>query len=304
MLALTDYCRYNESLKPSLVFRLGADAGFFSEINNMLLAQLYCLDQGIRFRLYARGAQFSPEGWTGFFEPFCTESSCTFHRHYNVRDIGRSRVWALYSRIRPLLGWPLLTQDVWIQLREPERLRYSLPFPGWEDISLRDALRELFRMIWRYNTATSEAVHALIQSLSMPEHYLGMHIRAGDKNTEHPLMEASVYIEKAEKVSSLRHAFVLTDDYDVFSHLSQHYPDWTFYTLCQPSEKGYFHRSLGAQGAEKVRDSHLRLLASSDILERSEHFIGTFSSNPGMNMGIRMQPGQCHGVDFENWRIW
>ena len=44
---------------PRLLYRIGSDAGFFSEYNNMVLAMVYCQRNNMRFLLSSYGANFS-----------------------------------------------------------------------------------------------------------------------------------------------------------------------------------------------------------------------------------------------------
>jgi hypothetical protein len=80
------YNALNNSFKHTLVFHVGASAGFFSEYNCMILAMLYCLKNKIRFVLYSKDANFGhKDGWNDFFEPFCEQTTCFIHHRFNVR---------------------------------------------------------------------------------------------------------------------------------------------------------------------------------------------------------------------------
>ena len=41
-----------------------------------------------------------------------------------------------------------------------------------------------------------------------------------------------------------------------------------------------------------------------EILRASELFIGTFSSNMGMFLGMCMEKERVYGVDFDEWLLW
>jgi hypothetical protein len=82
------------------------------------------------------------------------------------------------------------------------------------------------------------------------------------------------------------------------------YPAWHFYTLCQINERGYYNSEFQEMNVQEKRKSHIRLFSSMVVLEKACDFIGTFSSNPGMFLGMRMLPENCHGIDFDEWRIW
>ena len=74
--------------------------------------------------------------------------------------------------------------------------------------------------------------------------------------------------------------------------------------MCAPEERGYFHQKFKKQSKEIIRAQHLRLFASMDILASSELFVGTFSSNPGMYLGMRMERDKTYSVDVPEWVIW
>ena len=169
---------------------------------------------------------------------------------------------------------------------------------------MRERLKLLHNMVWRYNEETREQVDCLIKHVNMEDPYFGIYIRAGDKHVEHPLIEVDKYIEKAIELSNLKSAFVLTDDYRVYNELQEKLPDWTLKTLCLPEQQGYFHWTYRQNSKQIVKRDHIRLFASMDILEKSDYFIGSFSSNPGMHMGIRKGSARCFGVDLPEWCVW
>jgi hypothetical protein len=95
----------NAQHEKQLVFRLGAQAGFFSEVNNLLLAVLYCLRSNIRFRLSSRCGTFGVQyGWADYFVPIFEERGNPFERRVNARartDLTMVKMIgaALYKRI-------------------------------------------------------------------------------------------------------------------------------------------------------------------------------------------------------------
>jgi hypothetical protein len=319
------YKKINKSFTTKVIFRLGDDAGFFSEYNNMILAMLYCLDHRYQFVLSSKNANFSFDiGWNDYFEPFANECNAKWimpynHRPYSIINIrlpfllrvlrrlkiytphtDRSFFLSLLKRTNKIL----LTQDIFVQARTlntNENFEFStLGIQG----SIRSACRKLVELTWRFNPNTQSNINDKIQSLQLPERYLGFHIRSGDKNAEYPLISPFVYVENAKRFSNLTKAFVLTDDYKVILELQNEFPTWTFYTLCEKNEHGYYHSEFTQQPKNDIKEAHIKLFASIEILAKADHFIGTYSSNPGMYLGMRMDPEKCHGVDFDKWRIW
>lgn len=302
-----DYMKLNASFSKKLYFHLGVNAGFFSEFNGMLLAMLYCLDREIQFVLYSVDANFRVErGWTDFFEPFCEETVDEFHHSNNYRWL---KYYHPHRKIRiffekRLRGIDYLTHDLWRNFKNEKfaQRRFNIPELGING-DILDATRILHKLVWRYNEPTRKAVTARRDAVGLPARYLGLHIRVGDKVIEHEVFGAAQYMSKAVSLSPVREAFVLTDDYGVIERLRLEYPEWRFFTTCAPTERGYFHDEYQKLDAQAKASQLLNLFAAMDILAESEYFIGTFSSNPGMNLGMRMPQGRVHGVDYNTWKI-
>ncbi|GHV16741.1 hypothetical protein FACS1894169_10890 [Bacteroidia bacterium] len=306
------YYALNKSFRKKLIFHLGSDAGFFSEYNNMILAILYCLVNKIQFVLYSEDANFGyKKGWSDYFLPFCGETNSNFHRKYNFRDFDflrqrLSRKDKLKIRVYKMLnGVDFLTQDLWLQIRDRnhENEIYNIPELGIINRSLRDACKNLIIMTWKYEAKTDSTIKNKINSLNLPTEYIGFHIRRGDKHVEQNLIGISEYLNKAEAISNTRNAFILTDDYKVITETKKLYPAWNIFTLCKESETGYEHAQFKKKDKSIIKDAHLNLFASIDILSRSKYFVGTFGSNPGMFLGMRMNAQNSISIDI-TWQIW
>ena len=294
-----------------LIFHLGCDSGFYSEFNNMVLAMIYCLKSQIRFSMYSADANFGyKDGWQDYFLPFCEEVNDKFHHKYNART--ENPWFSVHGLARwEYLLWRLkhkhtyLTIDLFCKFRQVScaRIEYSIPQLELKG-DLRTVAHEIIKMIYRFNPETLSEIRKLIQPLDLPDKYIGFHIRGGDKFTEHELLQCSAYIDKAEKLSLLRKAFVLTDDYRIIETLKQNYPQWRFYSLTESSERGYFHAKFQSQDKESKKKDLIKLFASMEILRMSELFVGTFSSNVGMFLGMCMEKERAYGVDFDEWLLW
>ena len=198
-----------------------------------------------------------------------------------------------------------MTFELWpyFHNRNFEQENFSIAKLGIEG-SILDACRVIDKLVWNYNDETKNIIENKIKTLMLPENYIGFHIRAGDKFLEHELLNIKNYMNTASSLSSLKDAFVLTDDYNIIFKLQEEYPTWTFKTLCLSSEKGYFHQKFQVISKEQKRDAHLRLFASIDILSKSQLFVGTYSSNPGMVLGMKMDKSKIKCIDYDTWLIW
>ena len=301
------YAELNNSFpKKKIIYRLGVEAGFFSEYNNMILAMLYCLKNKIHFVLYSKDANFRYEqGWADYFIPFCKEDFFPYQRH-NPRVAVPSKRYDPRVILHHILRHnTFLTFELWNSFhnRTMETQHFCIPELGI-DGGLQEACKILTHLTWQYNENTKKVIEECVTSLNLPEKYIGFHIRAGDKTSEADLWNNLNYVEKAQKYSDLRTVFISTDDYQIIESFQDQFKDWNVYTLCGKEEKGYFHQDFLKKDRNDVREDRIRLFASMDILSRSELFVGTFSSNIGMFLGMRMDPTKAYGVDLEKWQIW
>ena len=110
------YNEVNNSFRKKLIFHVGTGEGFYSEINGMLTAMLYCYVHKIKFILYADDATFAGgNGWNEFFVPFCPQSHDELNHKYNARSKGEGV--KLYYRAGQMLlkirnGVNYLTNDI------------------------------------------------------------------------------------------------------------------------------------------------------------------------------------------------
>jgi hypothetical protein len=334
MFSTVAYQSLNISFKQRLVFNLGIDGGFFSEYNNMILAMLYCLENKICFSLYSKNANFKiKDGWNDYFLPFCEEDFNENHIRFNYRmpftrnTNSNSPIYNYCSnnfvnpfknsldpfrdKIKRLMyfkkstSFNYFTYNLWNKFRSWEMMSKHFSIPELDiEGDLQTACAQLINFTWRYNSSTGQKVHNLIQSVNLPHEYIGFHIRRGDKELEMNSLDIEKYIIKAESISSIRNGFILTDDYKVITELKSSFSNWKFYTLCGEDETGYLHKEFSSKSVEFRIESLIKLFSSIDILNKSNLFVGTFSSNPGMYLGMRRPKDTCVGIDFPSWRIW
>jgi hypothetical protein len=305
---IEEYQRYNTSFRKTFIYRLGGSTGFFSEYNNMILAMHYCLVNQIRFTLESSGANFSSGlGWEEFFWPFCEEKNDKWISKFNYRKkpVYKSYYekigFNLYKKLHPNY---IFTYSLFETVRNVDVNKvYCVKELGLNGTLLQNC-SAIHNMIWKYNSDVAIEISGLIKALGLPQRYVGIHIRQGDKTEETELYLPDAYMAKVKEFSGLKDAFVLTDDYRVIDYLRDTYKDYRFFTLCQTYEKGYSFPKLRRLPQVEQRLSYLRLWASMDIMAKADLFVGTYSANPGMNMGFRMDPATIKCVDFNEWQLW
>jgi len=173
----------------------------------------------------------------------------------------------------------------------------------FSSIPLRARCRELIEMTWRFQPEIEQEIRQKAAKAHLPTAYLAVHIRGGDKIKEYEGSPLTAYITKLETVSDLRDVLVMTDDYRIFEQLIANFPDWRFHTLESPVQQGYQHRKNKRKSTAEKRAGTIRFFTGIELAAAADHFVGTFSSNVGSYLGMRMDPKQCHAVDFDHWKM-
>lgn len=305
----TLYQNLNDSFTKRLVYNLGSDAGFFSEYNNMILGMIYCLKHEIRFELFSNHKIFlAGEGWDSFFEPFCQEQNQfslikSFSRYTEVNP-GPIRKMKM-KLVKKLYKLDFLTSEIWGEFRNDRFAGQYFDFPSLNIYGgIQDVCQSMITETWKFNQSTFEQVNALKASLGLPSQYVGIHLRGGDKSKEHEVMSVESYMLKMTANCELKDVFVLTDDFRIYESLVEKYPEFSFYTLCPADDRGYIHDDFIKNTQESRKSAYYRLFAGIDLMAESEMVVCTYSSNPGMYLGMRMPVEKVKGIDFDRWRIW
>lgn len=301
------YNDLNNSYKKTLVFRVGADSGFFSEYNNMVFAILYCLKHEIKFVLSSEKNNFYvAKGWEDFFLPFCEEDRNALHSRYNMRGYRERTNFlniqaAIFKRI---IGADFLTQHLWDKFHKQEEIEnIYVPILGLTG-NLVENCKVIIDNIWYYQPSIIGEIKEITPVLDVADGYVGVHIRGGDKAVEHRLYTPVDYMAKVQEVTSCKKVYVATDDYTNVLSLREGFPEYTFYTNCDVNARGYSQGTYDVQTAESKRKAMLELFVDVDALSNANLFVGTYSSNIGVYMGMRRGTDTCYCLDFDEWRIW
>jgi hypothetical protein len=297
----------NQKCKKKLLFHLGHSAGFYSELNNMIFAILFCVQYNVKFILYSQDANFREDkGWTDYFLPFCQEFFFRPIHYINGRSCNpnlgiKSKVYGFLFR----LFFPniLLTQDVWDKFRVIDRNFNGINMGKLNIIDFKKACKYIIESIYVFNSKTRSEIDNLKSSLNLNNAYIAIHIRGGDKITEYNLFDIEKYMEKASRITNINQIFVATDDYTFFEALCDKYKNYNFITLTEPTSRGYMQRDFVFSDGDTRRKQMINMFASMELLLEAQHTICTFSSNIGMFIGL-MKDKNVYPVDFKEWRIW
>ena len=136
-------------------------------------------------------------------------------------------------------GFDYFTYEICDKFRSQEFARRRFSIPALEiDGSILDATRMLIGIIVRYQQSVAEQISDVIASLDLPDEYVGLHIRGGDKTREAKVFSADEYMALLARHTRVRNVFVMTDDFGHIEHLRRRYADYAFFTKCRADERG------------------------------------------------------------------
>ena len=301
-----EYRRINESFKKRMIFHVGFGGGLYSELNSMMEFMLFCYQHHIRFELYADDANFSKpggNGWEELFEPFCPISHDPLNQKANYRptdylsQIRPHRLWMkghYYPRkLKKNTGADYLTQDIWCMCISDSFKKSRIK---WELFGMDGVCETEFAKLSSVAICPKPEIRqkmdALIAGLHLPEHYISMQVRGGDKYLEYDkLVEADAFIEKVETLG-LSHLplFIFTDDYRNVTYLREKRPEWKLMTLTGEDERGYYNNEFNKQDWEFRKANLIKLLAIIEVCVKADLHIG--SNQSCVDMYLRSRKGE------------
>lgn len=299
------YRKLNESYKRKLIFHIGGDkgAGFYSELNTLLLSVLFALKYKYQFVLYSKDCHFAfGNGWGEFFHQFCPE----YDNDYIGKKIGRTYLGYGNRRLflYKLLSGNLIENDIYGLCRSAwfEQEMFDIPELAIKG-DIRDALKVVISIVYRFNEIYQQQIEDYMEKLNLPHDFICMHIRGGDKVKERDLIEPQNYMDRAEDMTACRNVFLFTDDYRILKILEANNPQWNFFTSTSEHEVGHDAYEYLKEPEQNIRHSFIELFASIEIAVKSELFIGTYSSNIGLFIGMLLDDSKFVGMDFDRWMI-
>jgi len=315
MLDLKKYEKVNSGFRSKYVYCFGGDyQGFYSELNNMILAMAYCLKNGLRFELCVNDKAFLDGCWKNVFRPFCKENKGLFHRFFNRRYAIYHHVpdltTTLINKVRTmgvflyhLFKSDMVTSDCFDTYRTFWFYHSKFTVTDlFENASLQDVCHELTQMVYRFNDEWQSLIDKAVSSLNLPEHYAAVQIRRGDKAREKKLVSEEIVFNKMGGVINTNNVFVFTDDYGCIETLKRQFPQYNIFTLATPEDRGYNNEAF-KHDTERQRAGCIKMFASMQVIARSDMFVGSMTTNPGMFLGMYMPKDKVAYVDADRWEI-
>jgi hypothetical protein len=290
--------------KSELIYPL-SNRGLFSELNNLVLAVLFCLENNIRLKLYSE--KWISGKWEDYFIPLFEEYKGIIPIPVYIYSKGRKdffyRIYHIYLKNRIIL------QDgIWNEMRSNSFIEKHFFYPELGiNGNVFQAKRQLFNIILDYNNETAKEIFSLKDTeLDFVKKSCGIHVRRGDKvngnSKESELFNIESYINKAqENDSDIRQFTICTDDRKVLENFKNKYPKYDYFSLCPPNRLGYFQYEFNIiTNYEEKRKEVINILKDANLLITSKMFIGTYSSNISRFIVLMRNNENCHSLDT-NW---
>ena len=279
---LKEYNRVNNSFKKSVIYHVGIDAGFHSEVDAMMESMLWCYLNKVKFILYADDANFSGgNGWNEFFVPFCEENHDPLNKIGNFRypvQIHKFRYSILQFLLKIRNHANYLTADVFAKcIPRKYSQNIMVKWPEFDiDGSIFTQFAKLRNIALRFNDKTQDEVNKIIENLNLPENYVSIQCRGGDKVLEvKELMKVDEVLKKIkEHHINIQHLFVFSDDYRYVDELKSKCPAWNIYTLTNKDERGYDNAEFNRLNWEKKRVEMIKMFAAIEICMKSSLHLG------------------------------
>ncbi|WP_288880198.1 hypothetical protein [Pedobacter panaciterrae] len=309
---LEDYKKINSSFKRHCVYRIGNEAGFFSEINNMLMAMVFCLENKLQFRLYSANSNFGEDIWKDYLIPFTKHSTSKSHALFNERPYIHKRPYPLdvneLFSIKKRLSREFLTQDIWPYIRNKEfyNVDYMVDSPYIKG-NLTLVISVLIKCVWNYNKFAKQQISQLIRELEAPEKYAAIFVRRGDKYFEAPLQEIRKYINKVDALTNSKDfpLFISSDDYQIIEEAKVLFPERNIIHFNFEGDKGYFMEDFKSNYSKAQQKAKIvQLLAQVEILKNATYFVGTYSTNVGVFVGMARNCQHSYDINDEKWLLW
>ncbi len=292
--------------------------GLYSELVNLALAKVYADKYNYRLLVNSRNWNSKIDnGLSDWFIPYFeeTHSILTYQEKiYNNEKpwIGKiyynpPAFWGywrerLYNKIYKIFNpTTLLSKDTF------QKMHSEVFLSKYSESELLNAVSSSFKKFYNFNALTQNNISEKKQSINIPDNYISVHIRRGDKivTGEMEDINLNIYANAIRKYSYIsNNIYIATDDVTVISYISKKLNDTDIkiYYNKENKLKGFDEKTYNLKSDSVRRDEVLNMLFDMDMMINSSFFIGTFSSNVGCVVAMYLGLDKCHSIDV-SWKM-
>lgn len=291
------------------LYHLGSSVegqGVYSELGSMLECMCFCHINGYQFQLYADDCNFtSGHGFETFFEVFCPmdHHKINIKHHHRYPSPTKRRKLADYVVKKVVHANRLTSEDFFTFIDD----KFQETLIEWPSLGISGMVGvekgKLIDLAMHYNDATWKRIVEKIISIELPEHFVSVQMRGGDKSIETTLLGAEEYVRKMEDgiaflddravtLDGKANVFVFTDDYGYVEALRKVRPNWCVYTLAREDETGFYLDKFNAMSWEEKQEDMIKLFAMMEICYSSDvHFGYEKASSDRVIKAVRLSRG-------------
>ena len=292
--------------------------GLYSELVNLALAKVYADKYNYRLLVNSRNWNSKIDnGLSDWFIPYFEETHSILT--YQEKIYNNEKPWIGKIYYNPSAFWGYWRERLYNKIfkffnptallsKESFQRMHSGDFLSqYSEGELLNAVSNSFKKFYNYNALTQNSISEKKQYINIPDNYISVHIRRGDKivTGEMEDLDLNIYADAIRKNSYIsNNIYIATDDVTVISYISKKLDDTDIkiYYNKENKLKGFDEKTYNLKSDFVRRDEVLNMLFDMDMMINSSFFIGTFSSNVGCVVAMYLGLDKCHSIDV-SWKI-
>ena len=292
--------------------------GLYSELVNLALAKVYADKYNYRLLVNSRNWNSKIDnGLSDWFIPYFEETHSILT--YQEKIYNNEKPWIGKIYYNPSAFWGYWRERLYNKIfkffnptallsKESFQRMHSGDFLSqYSEGELLNAVSNSFKKFYKYNALTQNTISEKKQYINIPDNYISVHIRRGDKivTGEMEDINLNIYVDAIRKYSYIsNNIYIATDDVTVISYISKKLSDIDIkiYYNKENKLKGFEEKTYNLKSDSVRRDEVLNMLFDMDMMINSSFFIGTFSSNVGCVVAMYLGLDKCHSIDV-SWKI-
>ena len=292
--------------------------GLYSELVNLALAKVYADKYNYRLLVNSRNWNSKIDnGLSDWFIPYFEETHSILT--YQEKIYNNEKPWIGKIYYNPSAFWGYWRERLYNKIfkffnptallsKESFQRMHSGDFLSqYSEGELLNAVSNSFKKFYKYNALTQNNISEKKQYINIPDNYISIHIRRGDKivTGEMEDIDLNIYADAIRKYSYIsNNIYIATDDVTVISYISKKLSDIDIkiYYNKENKLKGFDEKTYNLKSDSVRRDEVLNMLFDMDMMINSSFFIGTFSSNVGCVVAMYLGLDKCHSIDV-SWKI-
>ena len=292
--------------------------GLYSELVNLALAKVYADKYNYQLLVNSRNWNSKIDnGLSDWFIPYFEETHSILT--YQEKIYNNEKPWIGKIYYNPSAFWGYWRERLYNKIfkffnptallsKESFQRMHSGDFLSqYSEGELLNAVSNSFKKFYNYNALTQNSISEKKQYINIPDNYISVHIRRGDKivTGEMEDINLNIYVDAIRKYRYIsNNIYIATDDVTVISYISKKLSDIDIKIYYNKGNKlkGFDEKTYNLKSDSVRRDEVLNMLFDMDMMINSSFFIGTFSSNVGCVVAMYLGLDKCHSIDV-SWKI-